>query len=437
MKSMDFIRSMGGIDDDIIMETAAAMYGAAGSARNGGARTYRRSYRRIIALAAALAALLALGAAAYATDFFGLRAMRVEPERATYIPYKIEEKPDGTREAVPNPDGAVVSLTQPQDAPEDIPPEVRERIENSRRAWDEWLAWNEELNPTVEFPQVYETPSRVRLKSEEQNPDGTYNLTFERVTPVYDESGTKLLDFEFEEVETRTATAAEHEQMNRYIAQQIKWSRASFPGYDFNYHVMDEAAAAKLEEIAAKYGLNLRHENTLLFSGETRRAMDEKLNLPHQALDEDRTNQELADIITEKFCTAPFFYIVPSGFDKLYYYDEGTFCVCFYAAPGDAVGDKVSCYAYNSPYSTLSSGDEVNSEINDVSAVVTRTHTAPDGTELTVMRSGNNIDKVFAYVYLEKSYFTVTVHPPRDGSELTDADVDAALDMINYSAINK
>lgn len=434
MKSMDFIRAMGGIDDDIIMETGAAMYGAAGSARNGGARTYRRSYRRVIALAAALAALLALGAAAYATDFFGLRAMRVEPERATYTPYKIEEKPDGTREAVPNPDGAVVSLTQPQDAPEDIPPEVRERIENSRRAWDEWTAWREEQDPTVEYPAVYEPPKDAGGFREEENPDGTYTVIFMNPVPVYDESGTKILGFDDEEVETRTATAAEHEQMYKYMEQQ---ARMSIPGYDFNYHVKNETAAAKLEEIAAKYGLNLRHEQTLLFSGETRRAMDEKLNLPHQALDEERTNQELADIITEKFCTAPFFCTVPSGFDKLYYYDEGTFCVCFYAAPGDAVGDKVSCYAYNSPYSTLSSGGEVSEEINDVSAVVMRTHTAPDGTVLTVMRSGNNIDKVFAYVYLEKSYFTVTVHPPRDGTELTDADVDAALDMINYSAINK
>lgn len=434
MKSMDFIRSMGGIDDDIIMETAAAMYGAAGSARSGGTRTYRRSYRRVIALAAALAALLALGAAAYATDFFGLRAMRVEPERAACTPYKIEEQPDGTREAVPNPDGAVVSLTQPQDAPDDISPEVRERIENSRRAWDEWTAWREEQDPTVEYPAVYEPPKDAGGFREEENPDGTYTVIFMNPVPVYDESGTKILGFDDEEVETRTATAAEHEQMYKYMEQQ---ARMSIPGYDFNYHVKNETAAAKLEEIAAKYGLNLRHEQTLLFSGETRRAMDEKLNLPHQALDEERTNQELADIITEKFCTAPFFCTVPSGFDKLYYYDEGTFCVCFYAAPGDAVGDKVSCYAYNSPYSTLSSGGEVSEEINDVSAVVTRTHTAPDGTELTVMRSGNNIDKVFAYVYLEKSYFTVTVHPPRDGSELTDADVDAALDMINYSAINK
>ena len=435
MKSMDFIRAMGGIDDDIITETSAAMYGAvAGSMTQSAARTYRRSYRRIIALAAALAALLALGAAAYATDFFGLRAMRVEPERAAYTPYKIEEQPDGTREAVPNPDGAVVSLTQPQDAPDDISPEVRERIENSRRAWDEWTAWREEQDPTVEHPEVYEPPKDAGGFREEENPDGTYTVTFIRSIPIYDESGTKLLDFEDEEVETRTATAAEHEQMYKYMEQQ---ARMSIPGYDPNYHVTDETAAAKLEELAAKYGLNIRHESTIFFSEETRRAMDEKLNLTNQALDEERTNQELADIITEKFCTAPFFSTVPSGFDKLYYYDEGTFCVSFYATPGDAVGDKVSCYAYNSPYSTLSSGNEVSEEINDVSAVVTRTHTAPDGTELTVMRSGNNIDKVFAYVYLDKSYFTVTVHPPRDGTELTDADVDAALDMINYSAINK
>lgn len=149
MKSMDFIRAMGGIDDDIITETAAALYGAAGDKTRTAARTYRRSYRRVIALAAALAALLALGAAAYATDFFGLRAMRVKPEDARYTPYKIEEHPDGTREAVPNPDAAIVSLTQPQDVPDGASAEVRERIENSRRAWDEWTAWREEQDPTV------------------------------------------------------------------------------------------------------------------------------------------------------------------------------------------------------------------------------------------------------------------------------------------------
>ena len=126
-------------------------------------------------------------------------------------------------------------------------------------------------------------------------------------------------------------------------------SPESSPGYDFNYLVKDETAAAKLEEIAAKYGLNLRHERTTFFSEETRRAGAEKWNSPYEKLNEERTNQELADIITEKFCTAPFFYTVPSGFDKVYYFDEGTFCVSYYAAPGDAVGDKVCCYAYNSP----------------------------------------------------------------------------------------
>ena len=434
MKSMDFIRAMGGIDDDIITETAAALYGAAGDKTRTAARTHRRSYRRVIALAAALAALLALGAAAYATDFFGLRAMRVKPEDVRYTPYKIEEHPDGKREAVPNPDAAIVSLTQPQDVPDGASAEVRERIENSRRAWDEWTAWREEQDPTVEHPAVYEPPKDASGFREEENPDGTYTVIFMKPVPVYDESGTKILGFDDEEVETRTATAAEHEQMYKDMEQQ---ARMSIPGYDFNYLVKDETAAAKLEEIAAKYGLNLRHERTTFFSEETRRAGAEKWNSPYEKLNEERTNQELADIITEKFCTAPFFYTVPSGFDKVYYFDEGTFCVSYYAAPGDAVGDKVCCYAYNSPYSTLSSGYEVSAEINDVSAVVTRTHTAPDGTELTVMRSGNNIDQVFAYVYLEKSFLTVSVHPPRDGTELTDADVDTALDMINYSAINK
>ena len=48
MKSMDFIRAMGGIEDDMILETVSAMQGgAAGRA----AHAHRRSFRRIIAAA--------------------------------------------------------------------------------------------------------------------------------------------------------------------------------------------------------------------------------------------------------------------------------------------------------------------------------------------------------------------------------------------------
>ena len=56
---------------------------------------------------------------------------------------------------------------------------------------------------------------------------------------------------------------------------------------------------------------------------------------------------------------------------------------------------------------------------------------APDGTVLTVLADGNEI---YAYAFLEKSYVTMRLYLP-DG--VSDEDIDAALDRVNYSVINK
>lgn len=60
-----------------------------------------------------------------------------------------------------------------------------------------------------------------------------------------------------------------------------------------------------------------------------------------------------------------------------------------------------------------------------------RLHTAPDGTVITVLTDGNEI---YAYAFLEKSYVTMRLYLP-DGA--SDEDIDAALDRVNYSVINK
>lgn len=50
---------------------------------------------------------------------------------------------------------------------------------------------------------------------------------------------------------------------------------------------------------------------------------------------------------------------------------------------------------------------------------------------LTVLVDGNEI---YAYAFLEKSYVTMRLYLP-DGA--SDEDIDAALDRVNYSVINK
>jgi len=91
----------------------------------------------------------------------------------------------------------------------------------------------------------------------------------------------------------------------------------------------------------------------------------------------------------------------------------------------------VDCYGYNSMYATLSSGREVVSQISEPERFQTRAHTAPDGTELTIMQKDN---EAFLYVYLPDSFFEMHI---QSDSALSDADVDAVADNLNYGNIGK
>ena len=133
--------------------------------------------------------------------------------------------------------------------------------------------------------------------------------------------------------------------------------------------------------------------------------------------------------IREVGCHGDLFRETPAGFDKLYYFDEGTFGVSYYVNLPS--GERVSCYAYNSVYSTLSSGREIVSRIADPAALQTRTHTAPDGTELTILRGG---EQVFLYTYLEGSFLEEEISGAAD---LSDADVDYIADFLLYQNIGK
>ena len=58
-------------------------------------------------------------------------------------------------------------------------------------------------------------------------------------------------------------------------------------------------------------------------------------------------------------------------------------------------------------------------------------HTAPDGTELTILQK---VNEVFLYVNLENSFFEMHIHID---SALSEASVDAVADNLNYVNIGK
>ena len=337
--------------------------------------------KRIISLALAAALILALGVAAYAADLFGIRALFMKNSAPA-----------------DNPDGGYVSFTQPQDVPEEMNEGVRAKIDNSTKAWAEWTAWSRENG--IYEPESCKAPENTSTSTVEENADGTYTIVF------YSDSNSE------KEIERRTVSAEDYKASEAYWEARAK----GFSGYDFTYHVYTQEMADKLESIAANYGLKLRHQRTQMW----------------QNYGDDTTGYSGAEITARvnEICAGGgiFFRTEPTGFDKFYYFDEGTFAVSFYTTD-NLTSTGTSCYLYNSPYGTLSSGYEIFTEVGDVGAFTTRHHTAPDGTELTVLQNGTEI---YAYVYLENSF--VTLHITQLNG-LTDAEIDAVLDMVNYSTI--
>ena len=174
--------------------------------------------------------------------------------------------------------------------------------------------------------------------------------------------------------------------------------------------------ADKLERIAANYGLKLRHQRTSMFQN-------------HDEVAEFSTREEITARINE-VCTngRNLFRTEPTGYDKFYYFDEGTFAISFFTT-SNLTNTGTYCYLYNSPYGTLSSGFEIFTEVEDVSAFSSRTHTTPDGMEITVLQNGS---AVYAYVYLDNSFVTLQINQLNG---LTDTEVDSIIDMIDFSVI--
>ena len=370
-----------------------------------------RKLGRILLIAAVIAALM--GVTAYAAGWIGPRAIVIE-------------------------DTDKVSLTQPQAAPEDMDPAIAEKLAASTAAWAEWKAYLD-AQEHPDMPAIFREPEGCLYVDEEPTEDGGVILRFyggSYEDGVYLEDEDRMVFPEEDLLEERAVTA-EDVAARQAFYDYIEAASSFESRYDWNYGCTCAEDEAVLEGIAARYGLALRGGSTLLWSWETVEETRQRLDAEHgtesPAIDYSGpqwlSNKELTDRIAAECCSGDFFYETPVGYDKFYYFSDGSFCVSwYYTLPG---GQQITCYGYNSMYATLSSGHEVVDVVGDVSSFTGRTHTCPDGTEVTILRSG---EKAFLYVYLENSFFNEEIH---GGPALTDADLDAIADAICYSHIGR
>ncbi len=195
-------------------------------------------------------------------------------------------------------------------------------------------------------------------------------------------------------------------------------------GYDTGYGVRDRTMGRMLEAIAAEHGLILlpgvsSGSVSLAWSSDTTGLTGEGFY----------TNEELAELTASFAGSGSIFAETPVGFDKVYWFPEGNFCVSwYYELPG---GEWVSCYGYNSRYEVMTHGSEVGTTRVDASAFTARSHTAPDGTELTILSDGQ---RAYIYAWLEDSFFAERVS---SDIELTDEVLDDIADTLIYSRIGK
>lgn len=393
MKEQDFLHLIGEVDDRFIAEMCDTYAGETSvlssfterrTAKNMNtthkAMRLGKNYKRIISIAAAIAVFLALGTIAYAADLFGLRAL-LRPENAD-IEY------------------SELSLSQPQAVPENLNPVIAEKVNNSRAAWAEWIQWHTEQDQSEpSLPAVLENePEGVHAFDTRTNADGTITATY------YAKDGTVL-----EERLLSVDEYAEYEDFMRITSGDSK----------YDYNVYSDEQVAKLEEIAEKYGLALRGKSQVRWSSET----------TGQTGGSFLTNAQLAAKTAEFGNGGNIFRQTPDGFDKVYWFNEGTFAVSYYVELPS--GERVNCYGYNSMYSTLSSGTEVVNWESDLSGFSERAYTTADGTEVTILSNGSS---AYIYVYLENSFFAEHINGT---NSLSDADLNAVADMINYSLISK
>ena len=284
---------IGDIDDRFIAE--AAQYDPKKCSRSP-ERIRVMSKKRIITFALSAALLLGLGAAAYAGGWFDRKqVVIVEPlvtqnSETEEIEIVGDESDEVQRVLTPSVPEEVrrVSVTQALVVPDDLDPETYARASNSVAATNELLAWENGLEPAPE------EPTEILNKRAEQGWDA-----------LTDEEKQIIRDYSKELAEYSQQISEEENQFKRQIME--------------------------------KYGLRERHmlepENCLL-SWETCEKGDMahfgEIRNDYRSNENNLSNRELADWISDNYCRGDYFTSVPDGFDKVYWLPESDFCVSYY-----------------------------------------------------------------------------------------------------------
>ena len=123
MLDKNIMLALNGADDTFLEETARKLgYNTETKERIVPMTNYhKRTSRRFVSILIAATLVLSLGIVAYATDLFGIRALLINNDD---LP------------ATQNEDGGYLSITQPQDIPEEMSAEVKAKIDNSTKAWN-------------------------------------------------------------------------------------------------------------------------------------------------------------------------------------------------------------------------------------------------------------------------------------------------------------
>lgn len=403
MTSLQFLKVLDA-DDRALLDAARAL----GLTEGPSVPSLRR--KKLLRTALIAAALLSLlGVTAYAADFLGLRAMLLPGSEK--MAFRTADAPEGERFFTAAPDGGLLSLSQPMALPEDLDPQIAAKVESSAAVWAEWLAWKDEHS--FEESEVFRSPEGAGFSETTENADGSCTVAFYEDSR-WDEQTGKIVGVRL--IEERTATAEEYAAERKYMEVM---GRLGIEGYDHSYGAYDEAGAEKLEELAAKYGLALRRERAVLYP----QVGDPESGHPLEAL---------VELLSEKTCSASLFNQNPDRIDHAYYFQEGSFGIS-YSVVDASSGVELNCYAYNSPYGTLSGGREMFEMEEDLTAFQARTHTAPDGTELTVLSSGKT---AYFYAWLEDSYFAGRIGG-LEGTADADAAADVVIDAIAFTHIGQ
>lgn len=378
-----------------------------------------KTARRTLLIAAVIASLMTV--TAVAADFYGIRTITREDSHQQ-LPMATT-LPDGSVETTMTP---VMELggTRPYDGPD----WAMEWVNTAKSAFAEWRAYKDERTAQRERVRAENTPQLTAFNEKyadagyhfyetQDNGDGTStcikgrmvedpeklvpNIWGEMVPGVKD-----VLDYD-------TATVISNEELDyeRSYCEQVA-KLGGYGDYHHIYAVWDEEEAAKLEEIAAKYDLILRDGENTVFGGE--------------GIDNIALNRQLSDAVG-----TGLIYREAPVFDHYSTFASGSFQSM--ASIPLADGRKASTYICSTAYHEMVDGGEVGGlTVREDVPMVTRSHTAPDGTELTISQ---NDTQAVIYAYLDSAYITITVTIDNwVAPGVTETDFQLSEDIVNYVA---